>query len=120
MTVKNKQDDLLEQHFRGKQQMRPVFEELVRTIRSLDRKTKIIAHDSHIDLELKAQFGLVRVRKHSVELGLHLPDTPWEDRYRDATALNLGRITHLARLATEKDVDVALRKDIKRAMAASR
>lgn len=120
MPVRNQQDDLLDQHFRGKQQMRAVYDTLLRTIRTLDRRVKVVPLDSHIDLRLKSQFGLVRVRKHSVELGLHLPQTLPNERYRDATALNLGRITHLARLADVKDVDDALRADIRKAMAASR
>lgn len=120
MATKKEIEEQLEQHFRGKQQMRPVFESLMEKIKGLDKKTKVVPLDGQIDLCLKEQFGLVRVRKHSVELGLHLPDRPLDDRYRDASALNLGRITHLARITGEKDMDKALQQDIKRAMGASR
>ncbi len=120
MAVESQSDGLLEQHFRGKKQMRPVYDALLKTITTLDKKAKVIPRESHIDLKLKEQFGLVRVRKHSVELGLHLPDAAPNARYRDATALNLGRVTHLARIADTKDIDADLKKDIKKAMGASR
>lgn len=96
-------DELLAaQYAGGKAHLRPVHDELVVAATELGDDVEVVVQKTGVSLRRAKQFALVRAASsRRVELGLNLPETPDDDRVREAS----GMCSHRVDLHEAADVD---------------
>ncbi|XXF76521.1 DUF5655 domain-containing protein [Myxococcaceae bacterium GXIMD 01537] len=98
---------LLEGNFAGgKAAQRPVYEALMKAAGKLGEDFSHYPCKTYITLKRGKQFGIVRVAKDRLELGLILPGVEAAGRLEKATrSIGNDRVTHKVVLTSKKDVD---------------
>lgn len=100
-------EDLLDaQYAGGKAHLRPVHDAVVGVGRSLGDDVEVVVQKTAVSLRRpRKQFAVVRAASTKrVELGLNLPETPDDDRVREAS----GMCSHAVDLHVSGDVDAAV------------
>lgn len=110
---------LLEGNFAGeKASLRPVYEALVKAARKLGEDFSVYPCKTYITLKRSRQFGIVKVAKGRLDLGLILPGVEAAGRLEKASrSLGNDRVTHKVALASKKDVDAEALRYLKQAYA---
>jgi predicted transport protein len=98
---------LLEGNFAGeKAALRPVYEALLKAARKFGDELTVYPCKTYITLKRSRQFGVVKVGKAHLDLGLILPGVEAGGRLEKATrSIGNDRVTHKIALASKKDLD---------------
>lgn len=97
---------LLEGNFAGeKAALRPVYDALLKAAQKASKEITVHPCKTYITLKRGTQFGIVKVAKDRLDLGLILPGFEPEGRLEKAKNLGNDRVTHKVALAAKKDVD---------------
>jgi hypothetical protein len=106
MRDREEPEALLESHFAGdKAPLREVYDALIRAAHKANAEISVHPAMTYITLKRGTQFGVVKVARTRIDLGLILPGTEPEGRLERASHLGNDRVTHQLTLATKKDVD---------------
>jgi predicted transport protein len=97
---------LLEGNFTGeKATFRPVYDALLQAAQKASKEITVHPCKTYITLKRGTQFGIVKVAKDRLDLGLILPGFEPEGRLEKARNLGNDRVTHKVALSAKKDVD---------------
>ncbi|MEM7299207.1 MAG: DUF5655 domain-containing protein [Bacteroidota bacterium] len=104
----NDPDDLLENQYKGKEILRPIYEKLIESISAFGADiTKTPKKDS-VSMIRKKQFALIKpATKTRIDLGLKLKGKPTTGRLGDAGPFG-SMCTHRVQLTTIEEVDQEL------------
>ncbi len=110
---------LLEGNFAGeKAALRPVYDALVKAAKKLGEDFTLYPCKTYITLKHSRQFGIVKVAKGRIDLGLILPGVEAAGRLEKASkSLGNDRVTHKVVLTSPKDVDAEALRYLKQAYA---
>jgi len=108
-------DDLIVNQYKGKENLKPIFEKLHTAITNLGADVEIAPKKSAVSMRVKRQFALVQPStKKRIDLGLKLNDTPHGERLE--TSGPFGTMcTHRVQLTDLEQVDDELITWIKEA-----
>jgi predicted transport protein len=99
-------EGLLDGNFAGeKAAFRPVYDALIKAAQKASKEITVHPCKTYITLKRGTQFGLVKVAKDRLDLGLILPGLEPEGRLEKARHLGNDRVTHKVALTAKKDVD---------------
>jgi len=99
-------DILIENQYKGKESLRPIYYELIKKISKFGKDLEIAPKKSYVSLRRKKQFALiVPATKTRIDLGLALKGDAANGRLETYNAM----CSHRVRLESEKDFD----KDVK-------
>ena len=98
-------DDLITTQYKGKENLKPIFDQLLCVIRSLGADVEVAPKKSAVSIRVKRQFVLIQPStKKRIDLGLKLNDTPHGERLE--TSGPFGTMcTHRVRLNELEQVD---------------
>jgi predicted transport protein len=97
---------LLDGNFAGeKAALRPVYDALLKAAQKASKEITVHPCKTYITLKRGTQFGIVKVAKNRLDLGLMLPGFEPEGRLEKARNLGNDRVTHKVALTAKKDVD---------------
>ncbi len=108
-------DDLLTNQYKGKEELRPIYEKLVDEILKFGSDiTKAPKKDS-VSMIRKRQFALIKpATKTRIDLGLKIKDKPTTDRLENSGPFGT-MCTHRVRLSKVNEVDAELLEWLKEA-----
>lgn len=93
------------QYAGGKAAMRPLYEEILKTVQAFGRDVEIAPKKANVSLRRSKQFGLIQPStKDRIDLGLILKDVSPKGRLEAGATWN-GMCTHRVRLAGKADFD---------------
>lgn len=109
-------DDLVEAQYAGaKAAMRPIYDALVKAIRSFGKDVEFAPKKAYVSLRRSKQFGLIQPSTaNRVDLGINLKAVAPKGRLEASGSFN-AMVSHRVRLASVGDVDGELVKWLKQA-----
>ncbi|MCX2746156.1 DUF4287 domain-containing protein [Mangrovivirga sp. M17] len=107
--------DLVANQYDGKENLKPIYEELIGYVKSLGPDVTITPKKGSVSIIRKRQFVLIKpATKTRIDLGFKLKDKPTTDRLGDSGPFGT-MCTHRVQLTDINDVDTELRQWIKEA-----
>ena len=111
----NTPDDLVESQYKGKEDLFPIYKELVILISSLGSDITITPKKDSVSVIRKRQFVLIKpATKTRIDLGFKLKDKPTTERLENSGPFGT-MCTHRVRLSELTDIDDELKDWIKEA-----
>ncbi len=108
-------ETLVDTQYKGKEDLRPVYDELISFVKSLGDDITIIPKKGSVSIIRKRQFILIKpATKTRIDLGFKLRDTPITERLESSGPFG-AMCTHRVRLSAREEVDAELKNWIKEA-----
>jgi uncharacterized protein DUF5655 len=105
--------------FAGKEGLLPVWARLRTHIEAFGDEVKVERREEYAVLDRRArEFAIVEpTAHHRMELGLHNPGLPFDERFREAVQLGSRRITHRVSVPENAEIDDELHARLHEAYA---
>ena len=101
-------EDLVTQQYQGKENLKPIYEELLSQIKSLGEDVEIAPKKAAVSLRRKTQFALIQPStKSRIDLGLKLKGKATTERLGDSGPFGT-MCTHRVKLTSLEEVDEEL------------
>ena len=111
---------LLDNQYKGKEELRSLFELLELNIKNLGTDVEIIPKKANVSFKTKKQFALIQPStKTRIDIGLKLKDFPVEGRLKDSGSFGT-MCTHRMEVTSKKDIDKVLLDYLKKAYEMSK
>lgn len=108
-------DDLLTNQYKGKESLKPIYDELLKKISKFGKDITITPKKDSVSFIRKKQFALIKpATKTRIDLGLKLKDKPTTDRLGNSGPFGT-MCTHRVQLTDKKEVDKELLEWLKEA-----
>lgn len=108
-------DDLVTTQYKGKEILKPIYDELVKKISKFGNDITITPKKDSVSIIRKKQFALIKpATKTRIDLGLKLKDKPTTDRLGNSGPFG-SMCTHRVQLTDKKEVDKELMEWLKEA-----
>ena len=108
-------DDLLTNQYKGKESLKPIYDELLKKISKFGKDITITQKKDSVSFIRKKQFALIKpATKTRIDLGLKLKDKPTTDRLGNSGPFGT-MCTHRVQLTDKKEVDKELLEWLKEA-----
>ena len=99
------QEDLVENQYKGKEDLRPIYEKLLSVVTQFGDDVIVTPKKSTVSIIRKRQFALIKpATKSRIDLGLKLPGKPTTDRLGDSGPFGT-MCTHRVQLTSQDQVD---------------
>ncbi len=100
--------DLVENQYKGKEGLLPIYEKLISTVSSLGNDVTITPKKTSVSIIRKRQFALIKpATKTRIDLGLKIKDKPTTDRLENSGPFGT-MCTHRVKLNSTAEVDEQL------------
>ena len=107
--------DLIELQFEGKENLKPMFKELIGFVKSFGTDVTIAPKKGSVSIIRKRQFLLIKpATKTRIDLGFKLKDKPITERLENSGPFGT-MCTHRVKLSEPKEIDSELKEWIKEA-----
>ena len=104
-----KPDDLVENQYKGKENLKPIYQELIAVVKGFGSDVTITPKKASVSLIRKKQFALINpASKTRIDLGLKLKDKPTTDRLENSGPFG-SMCTHRVKISSVEDVDKELK-----------
>ncbi len=111
----NSSDDLVEAQYQGKENLMPIYEELINYVKTLGSDVTITPKKGSVSIIRKRQFVLIKpATKTRIDLGFKLKDKPTTARLENSGPFGT-MCTHRVQLTDVNEVDSELKSWIKEA-----
>ena len=111
----NTEDDLVENQYKGKEALMPMYEVLVKVVTALGKDVELKPKKTSVSIVRKKQFALIKpATKTRIDLGLKLKDVPVTDRLGNSGPFGT-MCTHRVQLTELKQIDKELKNWLKEA-----
>jgi hypothetical protein len=105
--------------FSGKEELLPLWLRVRSHVESLGPDVDVELRERYAEFDRRgAEFAIAEpTADHELELGLHNPGLPYDERFREADAFGSRRITHRVSLPEDAEVDGELHARLHEAYA---
>jgi hypothetical protein len=111
----NASEDLLEAQYKGKENLLPVYEDLINYLNSLGSDVVVTPKQGSVSIIRKRQFVLIKpAAKTRIDLGLKLKDKPTTERLENSGPFGT-MCTHRVRISAPVEIDDELKAWMKEA-----
>ena len=108
-------EDLVESQYKGKEDLIPIYKELIKYLKSLGSDISISPKKGSVSIIRKRQFVLIKpATKTRIDLGFKLKDKPITNRLENSGPFGT-MCTHRVKLSESKEIDDELKEWIKEA-----
>lgn len=109
------ENDLVETQYRGKENLLPIYNELISFIENLGNDVTITPKKGSVSIIRKRQFVLIKpATKTRIDLGFKLKDKPITERLENSGPFG-AMCTHRVKLSDKNEIDNELKEWIKEA-----
>jgi len=109
------EEDLVELQYKGKENLKPMFKELISFLKSFGTDVSIVPKKGSVSIIRKRQFLLIKpATKTRIDLGFKLKDKPITERLENSGPFGT-MCTHRVKLSESKEIDPELKEWIKEA-----
>jgi len=111
----NPSEDLVQNQYKGKETLIPIYEALIKYVKSLGKDVTITPKKGSVSIIRKRQFTLIKpATKSRIDLGLKIKDKALTDRLENSGPFGT-MCTHRVKISDAKEVDKELKGWIKEA-----
>ncbi|WP_339628358.1 DUF4287 domain-containing protein [uncultured Maribacter sp.] len=111
----NTPTDLVDQQYKGKENLKPIYEAILKVVKSFGDDVTITPKKTTVSLIRKTQFALIKpATKTRIDLGLKIKDKPTNDRLESSGPFGT-MCTHRVQLTDATQVDSELIEWLKEA-----
>jgi len=111
----NSSEDFVENQYKGKENLIPIYKELITFIKSLGKDVTITPKKGSVSIIRKRQFVLIKpATKTRIDLGFKLKDKPTTDRLENSGPFGT-MCTHRVKVSEQIEINDELKKWIKEA-----
>jgi len=111
----NSSEDLVENQYKGKENLIPIFKKLITFIKSLGKDVTITPKKGSVSIIRKRQFVLIKpATKTRIDLGFKLKDKPTTDRLENSGPFGT-MCTHRVKVSEQIEINDELKEWIKEA-----
>jgi predicted transport protein len=71
--------DLLSAQFEKKEQLKPLYDELIKSVKKIDSAIQVTAKKTYISLHKQKEFAAINVKSNELRLGIDLGDLAFND-----------------------------------------
>jgi len=108
-------ENLVDDQYKGKENLIPIYKELITFIKSLGPDVKITPKKGSVSIIRKRQFVLIKpATKTRIDLGFKLKDKPITERLENSGPFGT-MCTHRVKISEKKEIDNELKEWIKEA-----
>jgi hypothetical protein len=101
-------DDLVQNQYKGKENLFPIYEKLIALMKTFGSDVNIVPKKTSVSLVRKKQFALIiPASKTRIDLGLKLKDKPTGERLGDSGPFGT-MCTHRVKISGVKEIDKEL------------
>ena len=105
----NSSEDLIENQYKGKESLIPIYEKLIAFVKSLGKDVTIVPKKGSVSIIRKRQFLLIKpATKTRIDLGFKLKDKPITERLENSGPFG-SMCTHRVQLTQESEIDNELK-----------
>ena len=105
----NTSDDLVESQYKGKEELIPIYEELIKYLKTLGSDVTITPKKGSVSIIRKRQFVLIKpATKTRIDLGFKLKDKPITNRLENSGPFGT-MCTHRVRISESAEIDNELK-----------
>ena len=116
----NTSEDLVESQYKGKEDLIPIYEELIKYLSSLGSDVTITPKKGSVSIIRKRQFVLIKpATKTRIDLGFKLKDKPITNRLENSGPFGT-MCTHRVRISKSAEIDSELKRWIIKAYEKSK
>ena len=113
------EEDLVESQYKGKEELKPIYSELINAIGQLGNDITITPKKTTVSIIRKRQFALIKpATKTRIDLGLKIKDRPNEGKLEGSGPFGT-MCTHRVQINSIKEIDSDVLKWLKEAYDAS-
>ena len=106
----NTSEDLVESQYKGKEDLIPIYEELIKYLKSLGSDVTITPKKGSVSIIRKRQFVLIKpATKSRIDLGFKLKDKPITNRLENSGPFGT-MCTHRVRISKSAEIDNELKR----------
>ena len=106
----NTSEDLVESQYKGKEDLVPIYEELIKYLKSLGSDVTITPKKGSVSIIRKRQFVLIKpATKSRIDLGFKLKDKPITNRLENSGPFGT-MCTHRVRISKSAEIDNELKR----------
>ena len=110
-----KPDDLLENQYKGKENLIPIYKELIAVVKTFGADVTITTKKGSVSIIRKKQFALIKpATKTRIDLGFKLKDKPTTKRLENSGPFG-SMCTHRVKISKVEEIDSELKKWLKEA-----
>ncbi len=114
-TEKEDSEDLVTSQYKGKENLLPIYKELISVVKSFGKDVTITPKKGSVSIIRKRQFTLIKpATKNRIDLGLKLKDKPTTKRLENSGPFGT-MCTHRVQLSKVEEIDNELKKWLKEA-----
>lgn len=114
-TEKDDSEDLVASQFKGKEDLLPIYKELISVVKSFGKDVTITPKKGSVSVIRKKQFTLIKpATKTRIDLGLKLKDRPTTKRLENSGPFGT-MCTHRVKISTVEEIDSELKNWLKEA-----
>jgi hypothetical protein len=108
--------------FLNKEELLPLWMRLRDHVEGFGEDVRVVLRERYAELDrVGLEFALAEPTAHrKLELGLHNPGLPYDERFREAAAFGSRRITHRVTLPEDAEIDADLHARLHDAYALAR
>ena len=107
--------DLVDNQYKGKENLIPIYEELLSVVKSFGNDVSIAPKKTSVSILRKKQFALIQpATKTRIDLGLKIKDKPTTDRLENSGPFGT-MCTHRVKLSAIEQIDTDLKEWLKEA-----
>lgn len=101
-------DDLVQQQYKGKESLLPIYEKLLSVVQAFGSDVKVTPKKTSVSIIRKKQFALIKpATKTRIDLGLKIKDKPTTDRLENSGPFGT-MCTHRVRLSSADEINQEL------------
>lgn len=109
---------LLDGHFKGREDLRPLYEALAKKIASSVGTVEIVPTRGYVSFRRPREFAVARVTPKAIRVGMDLGERAFDSRVQKSKSLGaMPRISHMVEVVRAKDIDQPLVSLLKEADA---
>ncbi|HRE41360.1 MAG TPA: DUF5655 domain-containing protein [Ignavibacteria bacterium] len=98
-------EDLVEKQYKGKENLKPIYEKLVKEIMKLGKDIEISPKNAYVSIRRKKQFALIQpTTKTRADLGINLKGKAPEGKLEASGSFN-AMVSHRVKLEKAEDID---------------
>jgi hypothetical protein len=114
------EQDLVAAQYQGpKAGLRPIYDGLIKTVRSFGKDVEIAPKKAYVSLRRSKQFALIQPStRDRIDVGINLKGTPPGGRLEASGSFN-AMVSHRVRITGQKDVDAELKSWLRKAYDAA-
>lgn len=99
------QDDLVEDQYKGKESLRPIFDKIISELMKFGNDIEIAPKKAYVSLRRKKQFAIIQPStKTRVDVGINIKGRETTERLETSGSFN-GMVSHRVRITEDKEVD---------------